>query len=79
MLERERRENSDLDGGIDIRARGHRQEAVRARKEPLHNSTDFEHPLCVSLFEKEPIFPALSGDGSLFEEGDPGKQLGLFN
>jgi hypothetical protein len=35
--------------------------------------------LSVSLFEKEPIFTALSGDGFLFEEGDPEKQLGLFN
>lgn len=35
--------------------------------------------LSVSLFEKKPIFTALSGDGTLFEEVDSEKQLGLFN
>jgi hypothetical protein len=35
--------------------------------------------LSISLFEKEPILSALSRDGLTFEEGDPEKQLLLFD
>ena len=35
--------------------------------------------LSVCLFEKEPIFTALTGNGFLSQEGDSEKQLGLFN
>ena len=35
--------------------------------------------LSISLFEKEPIFQALSRDGLTFDEVDPEKQLPLFN
>jgi len=39
---RERRQNPNLDSRLRLRARGHREEAARARPEPLHHPTDFE-------------------------------------
>jgi hypothetical protein len=38
--QRERREDSDLDRRLDLRARGHHSQAVGPRSQPLPNSTD---------------------------------------
>ncbi len=38
---RERREGADLDRGVGVRARGHRQEAAQAQGLTLHLTTDF--------------------------------------
>jgi hypothetical protein len=58
--DRERREDADLDRGLDLRARRHRQKAVEDPSEPLRNATDIEsdhvraNPFGYAVFSNSP-------------------------
>jgi hypothetical protein len=70
--QRERREDPDLDCGVDLCAGADGAQATRSGSQSLPDSTD-------SLFEKTPILRALQACDSDNDLFDTGNQLILFN
>jgi hypothetical protein len=64
-----------LDRRLDLRTRGHRQQATEPGDQPLPNSTD----LSLTLFEKTPIYGLSNKLNSESDPDDPANQLILFD